>query len=288
MQKVPISRELDKAIDRQIGEFVNKATCQLFLDSDKFEYSPLGTGILAKIGNKYYLLTAAHVAEEFDKKMYLMTPKGDFLEIFGDCQYTNHDEEPKIDVAFIIIEEKFAEKLAEEFKFISEDNIKISHNLMDAANYSVFGYPAKNVRLKTKEGYISTRASFYVLQPSVDKLYDYYKFDRNLFYILEFKGRGIDLRTGEKSQKLGQQNGMSGGGLWFMSVTNNGDGQYDIEFSLIGIMTDEPPGRFQCLVGNKINVLLSGIADYDGNEVAAALVSKEKKELYIHHRKNES
>lgn len=159
---------------------------------------------------------------------------------------------------------------------------------MDAANYSVFGYPAKNVRLKKKEEYISTKASLYVLQPSADKLYDHYKFDRNLFYILEFKGRGTDLRTGEKSQKLGKQNGMSGGGLWFMSVTDKGDSQYDIEFNLIGIMTDEPPGKFQCLVGNKINILLSGIADYDGNEVAAKLVSMERKELYIHERKNES
>lgn len=288
MQKKTITRELDIAIDRQIGEFVNKATCQLFLNGGKFGYSPLGTGVLAKIGTRYYILTAAHVAEEFDKKMYLMTPKGEFLEIYGDCQYTNYVKEPKIDVAFIIIDEKFAKILADDFRFISEDNIMISHNLMDAANYSVFGYPAKNVGLKKKEGYISTKASLYVLQPSSDKLYDHYKFDRNLFYILEFKGRGTDLRTGEKSQKLGKQNGMSGGGLWFMSVTDSGDGQYDIEFSLIGIMTDEPVGKFQCLVGNKINVLLSGIADYDGNEVAADLVSKEKKELYIHERKNES
>lgn len=101
MQKVPISRKLDIEIDRQIGEFVNKVTCQLFLDGGKFGYSPLGTGILANIGTRFYILTAAHVAEEFDKKMYLMTPKGAFIEILGDCQYTNYLKEPKIDVAFI-------------------------------------------------------------------------------------------------------------------------------------------------------------------------------------------
>jgi hypothetical protein len=285
MPKVPFSKELDLEIYRQAGDFIGKVTCQIFLDGGKLGYTPLGTGILANIGSSFYIFTASHVAEEYDKKFYILTPKGIFLEVFGDCQYTNHSEEPKIDVAFIIIDKSFASILGKEFKFLTEKNILVSHSLINASNYSAFGYPAKNTKLKKKEEYISTKASMYVLKPSATNVYKYHNFDENLFYALEFKGRGIDLETGNKSQKLGKQNGLSGGGLWFMSVTAQENEQFDIDFQLIGIMTDEPVGKFKCLVGNKINVLISYIAEYDKNKVAAELISQDVTELYIHEKK---
>lgn len=284
LQKITIPRELDLLIDEKIGDLVNRVTCQLFLSGGKFDYTPLGTGLLANIGDKFYILTAAHVAEEYDEGLYLMTPSGTFMRVLGDMKMTNYKKPPGFDVAFIKISKDFAKILSVEFKFITEYDIMLSHILLDAANYSVFGYPAKNV--SKKKDHVATKASLYVVESANEKVYDYYEFDKNLFYILEFKGKGTMLQTGDKSQKLGKQSGLSGGGLWFMNVSKDEKENFEVEFKLIGIMTDERNGKYHCLVANKINVLISAIGHLDDNVAAIQLEEKYKTEIYIHNEKN--
>jgi len=285
MEKISIPRELDIQINKQIADLVNKVTCQLFLKDGKYDFSPLGTGVLVKLGGIHYIFTAAHVAEEFDKKLFLMTPTGKFIELFGECQMSNYNKKPKFDVAYFKLSKGFGEILERNFTFLKKENIETSHELLDAANYAIFGYPASNVK-EVEENVVSTKASLFIVKPLEDKAYDYYKFEKHLFYILEFKGRGISLETGEKSNKLGKQNGLSGCGLWFMEVTKLDGQEYEVVFSLIGIMTDERYGKYKSLIANKINVLISGIASMDNNEEAKILLANSS-EVYIHERKSE-
>ena len=286
MEKVSFTRELDLKINSAIGDLVNKVTCQLFLPGGKFSVSPLGSGVFVTIGTLHYILTAAHVAEKHrNPNQFLVLQKnGKFLEIKGDCQYTNYRNLTKIDVAYIKISNELKVILSDSFEFLSQDKIIGSHQLMDAANYAVFGYPEKNV-VKKKDGYIHTKASLYILKPLEEKVYKYYNFDYKLFYTMGFKGKGIDLQTGRKSRKLKKQNGLSGCGLWFMNVEKEEDGNFNVDFFLIGIMTDEPVGKYHCLIGNKIDVLLSAIANLDKNE-SANLIKTDNNALYIHHKTN--
>jgi len=97
---------------------------------------------------------------------------------------------------------------------------------------------------------------------SKEEVYEYYKFDIHKDYILDFAGRGIDLQTDEKSGKISDPNGMSGCGLWLLTEKPSTD-TYDLQYHLIGIMTEFRKGKYHCLIGNRIELVISALIDLE-------------------------
>jgi hypothetical protein len=156
----------------------------------------------------------------------------------------------------------------------------MNHRTIDAAQYIAFGYPSRT--LKREQEDIVTKAVYLQMQPVQDKVYTYYGFDTNFFIGLEMKGRGIDVRSGEKSEKLKSQVGMSGGGLWLIQVTEE-DSKVAIDFNLIGIMTDERTGKYHCLIANRIDSIIYMVAQLENNTEAKhlAINSTKKYNFYL-------
>jgi hypothetical protein len=283
MEKIKVTREIDKAIDNTIGDLVNKVTCQLFTKGGKYDYEPLGTGVFLNLGNQYLLLTAAHVAEHIEEGIYIFTHDGKFIPLFGHVEMSCYDSLPKIDVAYVKIQDDLIPIIQKKFNFLGSGHIELAHDPVDAAQYLAFGCPSRNLRSKGNTVY--TKAAYFQVKPAQEQVYNFYKFKNDLFYIFEMKGKGIDVRSGEKSKKLGSQVGISGGGLWIIYVEKVGE-NYIIEFKLAGIMTDERIGKYHCLIANKIDSLISGIAQLESNIEAKKLIDQvpDKKLIYAHRR----
>ena len=85
------------------------------------------------------------------------------------------------------------------------------------------------------------------------------------FFILDMKGKGTDISTGKPSKIDDQFYGISGCGLWFLIFNNNPTtGELSLDYRLIGIMTEFRKGKYYCLIGNKIRLILNAMTAIDG------------------------
>src|SRR5690606_36973993 len=121
-----------------------------------------------------------------------------------------------------------------------------------------FGYPVVNKR-KESDG-IRTFASGYFLMPVYDKVYEYYSLDFLTHYVLEFRGKAINIKTGKSEKIKTEHYGLSGGGLWYIIIEfDEKKGELVSKAFLIGIMTEFRRGKYDCLIANRMEIILGMI-----------------------------
>ena len=261
-EKIAFNAELDAALDYAMGEKLLPYTCQIFERGDDSKMKPYGSGVMALLGGSHYLLTAAHVADAVasNKTLYIRKRNG-YMMIAGSFKVANKHQVPDIDLAYVRLAPEMTPYLSGGYDFLPLSGFRNHSNLLDAAQYCVVGYPVDST--KEVNGKLESVAQCYLLQPSKAKVYEYYGYDPALHFVLEYKGKGMDTRTGAAKKIRVQPYGLSGCGLW-LTIPNHTDGKYTVEFKLIGIMTEFKKGKYLCLVGNKIDFLVNLIKDFEG------------------------
>ncbi|MDP2338709.1 MAG: hypothetical protein Q8N05_20120, partial [Bacteroidota bacterium] len=104
-------------------------------------------------------------------------------------------------------------------------------------------------------------ASF--LSPNQDKVFSYYGLDPLSHYALEFKGKAVNLHTGKPEKIKAEHYGLSGGGLWYTDIKAY-NGKFRSEARLIGIMIEFRKGKHECLIANRIELLLASLHKNEG------------------------
>ncbi len=262
--------EIDKLIDEQInGELaklitnnIGPYTCQLFKHKDKKKIVPFASGVLADFGGDCYILTASHVTEDWSNENQLFVQiHGGYVSVVGTTRGTEIDKKAKIDVAYIKLDKIVASELKKGNKFLGIGRVRAHLNLLDSADYCIFGYPTINQ--KRENGKLKTIGAGYFVRPSPAKVREYYSFDSRSHYVMEFKGKGVDIKTGESVKVKTEHYGLSGCGLWLTFMNHDGT-KFNSEAKLIGIMTEFRRGKYDCLIGNRIEVILIALQDFEG------------------------
>jgi hypothetical protein len=262
--------DIDKTIDSQINDELSKLitndigpyTCQLFKHDDDKKITPFASGVLAEFGGDCYILTASHVTEDWsDENKLFVQIHGGYISVVGTTRGTEIDKSSKIDVAYIKLDKIVAIQLKKGNKFLGINMIRAHINLLDSADYCIFGYPTINQ--KKEDGKLKTKGAGYFLKPSPGKVLEYYGFDFRSHYVLEFKGKGVDIKTGMSVKIKTEHYGLSGCGLWLTFMNHDGD-KFTSEAKLIGIMTEFRRGKYDCLIGNRIEVILVALQDFEG------------------------
>jgi hypothetical protein len=259
MQKVKSDRTIDEALSKLISDELNPHTCQIFERNDKGAMYPYGSGVLAEINEKVLLLTAAHVTKDMseDKQLYFRI-HGGYVSIVGDLQETDLSQDKTIDLAYVILDNEVTIKLRTGYKFLPLSKFRRHTDLLDAVQYCVIGFPEKN--MKIEDGRLRTGSSAYFVQPSKDKVYDYLKFSKEACYIFDFKGKGDSIHSGENVKINTDVHGISGCGVWLCILYQDGE-KISTDYRLIGIMTEFRKGKFHCLIGNRIELLLNQLRE---------------------------
>ncbi|GAH69856.1 unnamed protein product [marine sediment metagenome] len=188
-----------------------------------------------------------------DKQLYFRIHSG-YVSVVGDLQETDSSQDKTIDLAYILLENEVIKELRKGYKFLPLSKFRRHTKLLDAAQYCVIGFPEKN--MKIEDGKLRTGSSAYFVQPSKDKVYDYLKFSKEACYIFDFKGKGSDINTGEIVKINTEVYGISGCGVWLCILNQEGENIYT-DFRLIGIMTEFNKDKYHCLIGNRIELILS-------------------------------
>lgn len=150
------------------------------------------------------------------------------------------------------------EPLSKPYIPVEIDKIRSHHNVFHAMNYCVLGFPETNV---TKEDEpLDTGASFYLTSASNDNRYKKYNYDKKDYIIVNMEGKGTDIKTREKTKVNTHFYGISGCGLWLLLFYKNPKtGKDEVDYRLVGIMTEFKNSKYFCLIANKIYLLIEAL-----------------------------
>ncbi|MEE1964316.1 hypothetical protein V1387_16615 [Allomuricauda taeanensis] len=261
MSENKYTEDTDKKVSELITNRILRHTVQFFKKGKK-RLEPFGSGVFAKIHNDYFIITASHVADFFEKTpsedLSIRVNKKSFINVLGDIKYTDIEKSKGIDLAYIKLDKQMIEPLSKPYIPIETDKIRSHHNLFYAMNYCVLGFPETNV---TKENEpLDTGASFYLTSASKDNRYEKYMYDKKDYIIVNIEGKGTDIKTGDKTKVNTHFYGISGCGLWLLLFYKNpATGKDEIDYRLVGIMTEFKNSKYFCLIANKIYLLIEAL-----------------------------
>ena len=261
MNENKYTEETDRMVSDLITNRILRHTLQFFVRGEK-RLKPFGSGVFAKIHNDYFILTASHIADFFEKNpdedLQIRVGEKLFINVLGDIKYTDIEKSEGVDMAYIKLDKQLIEPLAKPYKPLEIDKVRNHHNLFYAMNYCVLGYPEKNIT-KEKETF-NTGASYFLTSASKDNRYQNYKYDKKDYIIVDMAGKGIDIETNEETKVDTRFYGISGCGLWLLLFYKNPiTGKDEVDYRLVGIMTEFKKSKYFCLIANKIILLIEAL-----------------------------
>ncbi len=155
------------------------------------------------------------------------------------------EKKKKIYVAYIKLKETIVPILEQWYRFLTIDKFLHHEKLIDEANYCAYGYP--EAIQKSQNGALKPFGAAYFVRPNQDKVFDYYGIDPFVHYVLEYRGKAVNIKTGEPEKVKIEHYGFSGGGSWYTIIEHDGE-KFISEAHLIGIMTEFRIGKYDCLI----------------------------------------
>lgn len=261
MKNIEISHTTIPYYDDVITDFVNDNiryyTIQFFKKTRFDTFAPEGTGVLVFIYDEYCVFTANHVSGSINdqKNLYVQCGPDNYIP----CSETVRNPDSKIKnkqsgATYLILEQEVVDQiLAIGMRFLALDKILLDYEGLQSIQYAMYGYPTDFV--KYGEGILKTSGFLFISSMADEVPYDKYNYTKETHYILPYTSP-IDITAGSKT-KSKQLYGMSGSGLWYISVSKEFD-KYLYDFHLIGIMNEYYlHKKFQFIVGNKINIIIN-------------------------------
>jgi hypothetical protein len=265
--------ELDEYIDTLINEELTKlikgdiglSTCQFFKEDGKGGVTPFATGVMVEFGPSCYILTASHVIEDWSKASKLFVPLEEaYVSVTGHAYGTEMDKKNRYDIAYIKLKPEMAKLLRYSYRFIPAKKMLHHNKSFFEPNYCIFGYPVINQ--KKVDGKIKTFGSAYYSLPCQDKVFEYYRLDPLAHYAFEFQGKGVNIQSNKTEKIRTEHYGLSGCGVWYVDIDFKRN-KFKSSAQLIGVMTEFRKGKYQCLIGNRLEIIMATIERNEGVKI---------------------
>jgi hypothetical protein len=233
-----VQAKVDLSID--IAKVIANHTIQFFINNDKGEATPYGSGVLIELDNKFFMVTASHVIAENPKDLFTILPNKELTLggtlLTAPLPESGKREDDKIDIAIMELAESVVHDLSQSFKFIQSSNIDINHTVVDELNYLLLGYPETKTKKIWNKPEILAKIFHFISLP--DLTFDFAKFGFEHFthIAIQFHGKAVSWKTGKKSTSP-ILNGISGSGVWYFK---NFPAEKSIEtYQLVGIVIEQ-------------------------------------------------
>jgi len=226
------------------------------------------TGVLVEIDKNYFIFTAAHVTDAAENHIYIIPSKNDAIRLGGEWVFNallngEKRDDDKCDVAVFKINDENGIVMTQRiYRFLSYSDIHINHELKtgvqindeypNGPGYLMIGFPVSsnwNRNTKYKETFESKPLVHPVSLASED-IYEKLKYNTYQNIIINYDRKGVFDYATQKHIPIGPKpNGMSGGGLWYISAQNNGAVK-----KLVGILNTCPTTYKNVIVATRIDV----------------------------------
>lgn len=240
------------------AKIVKNYTCLLVTDYSN--YKGYGTGIFIKIQNSFFLVTAAHVFDNFENLMIPINKGKILLKPGGESIVNNPEtsrENDNIDIGILKLDEESVIELSSTYSFLDEENLLINHKFHNEPYYTFFGYPSSFAKFsQTKESF-HVVPFFQFTTPAEKSIYDNIQINSSFNVVTSYdRKRSYNMKI--KSFSNGPDlYGISGCGLWFTDPMHI-FGKI-VKPQLVAIMTDWPVKNRKCIIGTRIDIVTESI-----------------------------
>jgi hypothetical protein len=201
---------------RKVWTSVGLSTIHLLRKTEKGAPRPVGSGVLFRNGDKLFILTAAHVAEEFSggRSAYINLPNL-LLEISGQVHASvnpksDHRDGDSLDFAVVRIDGEMARDLST-VAITAADVFNPPPGVPLGAGLAIVGFPARNFKAKGPNFYYPPTPLESHGVP--EKTYQSLGLNIDDHLILQWYNT---MYTSKGVVRSGSLAGMSGGGVWLV------------------------------------------------------------------------
>jgi len=213
-----------------------KATIPIYLKEVGAKYPELvGSGVLVRILNQIFLLTAAHVTEHKSKGGYFTLGKHGFAELSGKfarlTPVSGRLADDTLDVAYLRLDEDCVNDLDLGLGIIESEDMFIEAEPQLRNNYTFAGFPWRKNKVKRK--IIQMEFITYTGQEIAAKEYTALGLKRNRHIAIRFDRKRTFSVAKNRLRTSPLPDGMSGGGvyLWNEEAMKN----WPVSLPLVGI-----------------------------------------------------
>jgi hypothetical protein len=210
----------------------------------------IGCCVLFKANGERFLLTAAHVVEEFLHSEMHLGGDGEFVGIEGRGERARQrsacsTEEDLLDFGVLRLNSGVAERLDESFLTIADVDVRDWRH--PCAQYLLFGYPASKVGLDYANRRIKGKPFRFVGPLVSEARHETYGVSRNTHVALDFDIEHTSTDTG--TTKAPSPRGVSGAGMWSLPQLSD---RYAIREGKLAAIFIAHPRKLQLLVGTRV------------------------------------
>lgn len=236
---------------------IHKCTCQ-FMTFENNIPKGHGTGVLVKIDNTYFILTAAHVIDKHEEELYIRYEQNKHTKIEFELIINKSDtpnrENDQTDIAILKLTDRTTKKINGFYDFLDKSEIGINHKLKDFPLYLAYGYPASMTTVKYKKNIISSNPTYFNTMPSEIEMYNKLKCNINKNIIIHYnKTNLVNIHTEQKGTGPDVY-GMSGCGLWYVPAQDFSQNK-KIKKELIAILIEWPTKDKNYIISTRIDVV---------------------------------
>lgn len=245
-------------LESVIIPIVQNYTIQIFEKQNEL-IELLGTGILIKVKQRHFLLSAAHVLE-IEKLKNIRIPLslkeigglGKIKMLSASKDHVRSRDDDKIDLSIVELEKQIWSKLKATFKFLDVKDIELEHKIeRDSLKYLVFGYPGIDTFHNELTSRIESKAFAYLTGVAKFEGYEKYGCDAINHIFLAYPKKLQKVTKANKHEKPPEPYGISGCGLWKLTETEKSK----FEISLVGIMIEFQNRHGRVLIASRLNRL---------------------------------
>lgn len=244
---------------------INSFTCMLVNHNFKnkrneSEMKVIGTGVFIHILNRYFLVSASHVFDDYENLQIPIEKHSSKLMHPGGTTYINRSDDRNkdfIDIGFLELDQASIADILITYKFANEENILLDHRFENQPYYTFLGYPTTLSKISQSRNSFHSVPFFHMSTPANNIQYTKLNRDSTVNIITSYDKRKSFL---VKSKSFGtgpDLHGISGCGLWFtdpMNVFANSS-----KPKLVAIMTDWPIKDRTKIIGTRIDIVIKSI-----------------------------
>ncbi|CAL1151169.1 unnamed protein product [Cladocopium goreaui] len=239
------------------------AVVPIFCQEDDGPMKQVASAVLLALGDELFLLTAAHVVDEWQGGSHLLMPAADHIRsIGGDLGYTplppgGNREEDKVDIAYLRLDSAWKEMLHKDAKPLGKQALLLTDNDPPGALHTFAGYPWR-LTDQTEEGFAGDRTTYtgHLYAPDVFETLGYSPVAHVLVRVRRRKT--YSTRYGGR-RAAGHPEGISGGAVfsWPPTVAQRASDQ-PLRLAAIGHTYH---AKEHCLAGTRVISLIMAIID---------------------------
>lgn len=250
---------------RLTTNFLERHVIPIFRLDENNNPDLFGSGVISRLDDRFYLITAAHVLDYCDKGVFLLIEglHGKPLEgasiVTGKKHGTTRSDD-KVDIGFIRLTEREINCIGAD-NFLDLDNISGPPMEINTTIFLVLGYPARDQIRNQLEHTIEAPLTMFMTSHAVESSYKLTNTNHNSHILLRYSRKTIATKNSIGSPP--DYRGMSGGGVWPLSIFYEPLKEYPPLFA--GIIIEQPRKYKSSLLVTRSNLIRAFIKRFDDN-----------------------